>query len=493
MRGFGEVGERRSQAANAVLALLFAGIVFGGVAVAQTKRTGGPSPSPAGAEVYFIDLKDGATVPAKLKLYFGLRNMGVAPAGSDRENSGHHHLLIDAELPPLDQPIPNDFNHLHFGAGQTEAEITLKPGSHTLQLLLGDKNHVPHTPPVMSPRIRVNVTLTGGPTASAPGAAVYITDLQDGATIDPTVTVHFGLKNMGVAPAGSDRANSGHHHLLIDSELPPLDQPIPNDFNHLHFGAGQTEATITLKAGDHTLQLLLGDKDHIPHTPPVVSPRIKVRVVDASTRTPAPADAQVYFVGLKDGAVLPAKAATIHFGLVNMGVAPAGIEKPNTGHHHLLIDAKVPPLDQPIPNDFNHLHFGAGQTEATVDLPLGKHTLQLLLGDAKHIPHNPPVMSKPINVTVTRPGESAPDEKAKDVDKDVDKERPARRASAPPEKPRRVADEPPPRKPRAAPVAERGGNHWCAAYSSGAQNCGFSTFEQCRATVSGVGGSCRPD
>jgi hypothetical protein len=81
-------------------------------------------------------------------------------------------------------------------------------------------------------------------------------------------------------------------------------------------------------------------------------------------------------------------------------VAPAGIEKPNTGHHHLLIDAKRPPLDQPIPNDFNHLHFGAGQSEATVELPLGKHTLQLLLGDANHIPHNPAVMSKPIEVTV---------------------------------------------------------------------------------------------
>jgi Domain of unknown function (DUF4399) len=399
MRVRGKVGDRCSNSGIAVLALLFAVAICGAVAHAQTKLTGGPSPSPAGAEVYFIDLKDGATVPANLKIYFGLRNMGVAPAGSDRENSGHHHLLIDTELPPLDQPIPNDFNHLHFGAGQTEAEITLKPGQHTLQLLLGDKNHVPHTPPVMSARIRVNVMPTGGPTASAPGAAVYFTDLKDGATVDPKLNIRFGLKNMNVVPAGSDRANSGHHHLLIDTELPPLDQPISNDFNHLHFGAGQTEATVTLKPGDHTLQLLLGDKDHIPHTPPVFSPRIKVRVVDASTRTAAPADARVYFVGLQNRSVLPPKA-TIHFGLANMGVAPAGIEKPNTGHHHLLIDAKLPPLDQPIPNDFNHLHFGAGQSEATVDLPLGKHTLQLLLGDANHIPHNPPVMSKPIQVTV---------------------------------------------------------------------------------------------
>jgi hypothetical protein len=404
-----KVEARHSGCANLVVTLLLAGIASCGVAVAQTQRTGGPTASGPGAEVYFVDLKDGMTVPARLKIYFGLRNMGVAPAGSDRENSGHHHLLVDTELPSLDQPIPNDFNHLHFGAGQTEAEITLKPGQHTLQLLMGNKDHVPHTPPVMSARIRVRVAegapaaLTGGPTPAPAGAEVYFSDLKDGAVIPPKQTIYFGLKNMGVAPAGSDRENSGHHHLLVDTELPPLDQPIPNDFNHLHFGGGQTEAEVSLKHGEHTLQLLMGDKNHIPHTPPVMSPRIKVRVVDPSIRKPAPADARVYFVGLQDWSVLP-QQATIRFGLVNMGVAPAGIEKHNTGHHHVLIDTKLPPLDQPIPNDFNHLHFGAGQTEAVVTLPLGTHTLQLLLGDENHVPHNPPVMSKPIKVVVTRTG-----------------------------------------------------------------------------------------
>jgi hypothetical protein len=385
--------------ASLVASLLFVIIAAFGLAHAQAQGTGGLTRSPAGAEVYFIDLKDGATVPAQVKLYFGLRNMGVAPAGSDLPNSGHHHLLIDTPLPPLNKPIPNDFNHLHFGAGQTEADITLKPGLHTLQLLVGDKDHVPHNPPVMSPRIHVNVPLTGGPTRSPPGAEVYFDGIKNGEVVSPTVTIHFGLKNMGVAPAGSDRPNSGHHHILLDTDLPPLDQPIPNDFNHLHYGAGQTETELALKAGEHTLQLLLGDKDHIPHTPPVMSQRIKVRVVDPSLRTPAPSDARVYFVNLPDGATLPEKA-TLRFGLVGMGVAPAGIEKPNTGHHHILIDAPVPPLDQPIPNDFNHLHFGAGQTEAAVNLTPGKHTLQLLLGDANHVPHNPAIMSKQITVFV---------------------------------------------------------------------------------------------
>lgn len=360
-------------------------------------------PAPKGAEVYFIELKDGATVPEKFKVYFGLKGMGVAPAGSDRPNSGHHHLLVDTFLPALNQPIPSDFNHLHFGAGQSETEVTLAPGKHTLQLLLGDKDHVPHSPPVMSARITVLVQAKGGPTASAPGAAVYFTNLKDGATVSPEVTVNFGLKGMGVAPAGSDRANSGHHHILVDTDLPKLSEPIPADFNHLHFGAGQTQANVKLSPGEHTLQLLFADKDHIPHSPPLFSDRIRVRVPEPVERTASLPDAKVYFVSPQDGATVP-PTFPVYFGLVNMGVAPAGISNANTGHHHLLVDTDTPAMDAPIPSDFKHLHFGSGQTETELTLPVGKHRLQLLLGDANHIPHDPPVMSATITVTVTKDG-----------------------------------------------------------------------------------------
>src|SRR5277367_6229474 len=258
-------------------------------AFAEAGATGGPTASPPGASAYFVDLKDGATIRPTTTIHFGLHGMGVAPAGSDKANSGHHHLLIDTDLPPLDQPIPNDENHMHFGAGQTEVDLTLTPGLHTLQLLLGDKNHIPHSPPVMSPRIHVTVAAvapapppaaavapSSGRHTSPPGARVYIVSPADGDYIPKTVTIRFGLVNMGVAPAGVEKANSGHHHLLIDTPLPPLDQPIPNDENHLHFGAGQTEATITLTPGRHTLQLLLGDANHMPHIPPVFSKPITI-------------------------------------------------------------------------------------------------------------------------------------------------------------------------------------------------------------------------
>jgi Domain of unknown function (DUF4399) len=282
-----------------LLSLAFTLSVGGAAAHGQDKKVGGPTPAPAGAAVYFIDLKDGATVGTTTTIHFGLRGMGVAPAGSEKADSGHHHLLIDVELPPLDRPIPNDFNHLHFGAGQTEADVKLAPGMHTLQLLLGDKNHVPHSRPVMSERVRVTVTdasqastaaadgVTRGRHPAPAGAKVYFENLSNGAIVSRTLTVRFGLRNMGVAPAGMEKPNTGHHHLLIDAPLPPLNQRIPNDFNHLHFGAGQTEAKITLPVGHHTLQLLLGDDKHIPHDPPVFSERISV-VVTSNGRTAHP-------------------------------------------------------------------------------------------------------------------------------------------------------------------------------------------------------------
>ena len=119
--------------------------------------------------------------------------------------------------------------------------------------------------------------LTG--TASAEEATAYIVSPADGATVKNPVTVVFGLRNpWGVAPAGTKLDNTGHHHLLIDVPLPDLTQPIAKDDQHRHFGAGQTETSLTLPAGKHTLQLLLGDFAHVPHQPPVVSKPITITV-----------------------------------------------------------------------------------------------------------------------------------------------------------------------------------------------------------------------
>jgi hypothetical protein len=117
--------------------------------------------------------------------------------------------------------------------------------------------------------------------------------------------------------------------------------------------------------------------------------------------TPAPPGAHLYIGWPNDGQVLPAnKPFRVWFGLRNMGVAPKGVAFPNTGHHHLLIDADPPPAGTAIPSDRNHLHFGSGETETTVELPPGKHTLQLVMGDANHMTTDPPVVSKKITITV---------------------------------------------------------------------------------------------
>src|SRR5271166_2170063 len=181
--------------ARAIFALI-ASLVYGLSAFAQSTTIGGPTPSPPGAKVEFVDLKDGAVIGPKTTIHFGLHGMGVAPAGTRKANTGHHHLLIDTDLPPLDQPIPSDENHLHFGAGQTEVELSLPPGPHTLQLLLGDADHIPHTPPVYSEKIHVTVVdsaVSPAPLAQTPvpgarhpspaGARVYIVSPENGAYV----------------------------------------------------------------------------------------------------------------------------------------------------------------------------------------------------------------------------------------------------------------------------------------------------------------------
>ncbi|MFI4868070.1 MAG: DUF4399 domain-containing protein [Steroidobacterales bacterium] len=117
------------------------------------------SPSPAGAAVYIIKPAAGARVKSPVTVVFGLKGMGIAPAGVKFDNTGHHHLLIDSELPAdLTQPLPVSDNIRHFGKGQTETTLDLPPGKHTLQLLFADYTHTPFVPNVASSRITITVT-----------------------------------------------------------------------------------------------------------------------------------------------------------------------------------------------------------------------------------------------------------------------------------------------------------------------------------------------
>ncbi|MEC4678849.1 MAG: DUF4399 domain-containing protein [Nitrospirota bacterium] len=133
----------------------FVGVLF--LASVFVPQANAGTPSPEGAELYIISPKDGETVSKSVTIRFGLKGMGVAPAGTDKAKTGHHHLMLDGKkLPPMDQPMSKEVVK-HFGGGQTEVTLSLSPGKHTLQLILGDKAHVPHDPPVVSKSITITV------------------------------------------------------------------------------------------------------------------------------------------------------------------------------------------------------------------------------------------------------------------------------------------------------------------------------------------------
>ena len=128
-------------------------LLLSGAAVAHTP--------PSHARVYFIGLQDGAVVKSPFKVKFGIRGFGITPAGTkgkQRHTAGHHHLLVDVEqLPDLSEPVPRDVHHIHFDRGETETTLELPPGKHTLQLLLGDEQHEPQDPPLISGKITIRV------------------------------------------------------------------------------------------------------------------------------------------------------------------------------------------------------------------------------------------------------------------------------------------------------------------------------------------------
>ena len=140
-------------------------LTFAAALAAASMAHAGDTPSPDGAAVYFVNLADGDTVKSPVTVVFGLSGMGVAPAGTDRENTGHHHLLLNRPAlgegtdgaEEFDFAMPANDTLIHFGGGQTQTTLDLAPGRHSLQLVLGDLNHIPHEPPVMSEVIHITV------------------------------------------------------------------------------------------------------------------------------------------------------------------------------------------------------------------------------------------------------------------------------------------------------------------------------------------------
>jgi len=376
--------------------------VFSTVAYSQQNIQAGNA-VPQDAKVHFIGLKDGDTISTKQIIRFGAENVKIVSATMKTPGSGHHHLLIDTGLPPLELPIPSDFNHLHFGKGQTETVLSLPPGEHTLQLLLGDHEHRSFNPPVISEVVHVRVEQnTKQPHEDAPTETrprVFFIGLKDGDTISTKQTIRFGAEKVKIVSATMKTPGSGHHYLLIDTGLPPLELPIPSDFNHIHFGEGQTETVLSLPPGEHTLQLLLGDHEHLSFDPPIVSQQIHIHVVDTSAGKSLVDSAHLasYFLYPHNDSVISSHLIA-RFDL--HALSNSVPDKAHVGNSYLFVDSDIPPREKEVSADSNHIRLLSGETKRKLSLTPGEHRLQLVLTDEKNSPYDPPVASDSINIKV---------------------------------------------------------------------------------------------
>ncbi len=224
------------------------------------------------------------------------------------------------------------------------------------------------------------------PSASQPmkpasnAARVFFKWPQDGATVPTTFDVAFGLEGMKVAKAGTGMNDKtmGHHHLIIDGKPIPYGGTVPADSQHIHFGKGQTNTSMTLTPGKHTLTMQFADGAHRSYGQ-ALSAAITVNVVETKG---APA---VRFLEPVDGATVKSPFK-VRFGAEGLAVTPAGVDANDKtkGHHHIIVDGGVISLGSVVPNDATHIHFGKGQTEAELTLTPGKHTLTLQFADGAH-------------------------------------------------------------------------------------------------------------
>jgi hypothetical protein len=233
---------------------------------------GTPAPTTA-KSVSFAWPQAGSTVFSEFDVAFGVAGMGLRKAGEDvtDKSTGHHHLIIDDAGIALGQPVPKDDRHLHFGDASTTAHVKLAPGEHTLIAQLADGAHLSYGPE-LSATMKVKVV----PAPAKIG--VSFANLADGAVVKNPVLVKFAVDGFTLRPAGEDVLDktSGHHHLIIDGAPEPLGSVVGRDATHLHFGKAETETTITLTPGEHTLTLQLADGAHMSYGP-ALARTIKVK------------------------------------------------------------------------------------------------------------------------------------------------------------------------------------------------------------------------
>ena len=315
---------------------------------------------------------DGATVSSPFDVVMTAAGLVVEPSGDINEGAGHFHILVDTDFIPAGQVIPTDEQHLHYGQGQTEISLELEPGEHTLRLQFADGAHIA----LEGDQYRDTITVVVEAGEVSP--SVGIEQPADGATVSTTFKVEMAATGLVVEPSGEINEGAGHFHILVDTEFIPAGQVTPTDEQHLHFGKGQTAVYLELEPGEHTLRLQFADGAHIALEGDQYRDTVTV-VVEAGTVSPS-----VGFELPGDGATVssPFDVVMTAAGLV---VEPSGEINEGAGHFHILVDTDFIAAGQVIPTDEQHLHYGQGQTAISLELEPGEHTLRLQFADGAHI------------------------------------------------------------------------------------------------------------
>ena len=340
---------------------------------------------------------DGATVSTTFKVEMAATGLVVEPSGEINEGAGHFHILVDTDFIPAGQVTPTDEQHLHFGKGQTAVYLELEPGEHTLRLQFADGAHIA----LEGDQYRDTITVVVEEGTVSPSVGFELPG--DGATVSSPFDVVMTAAGLVVEPSGEINEGAGHFHILVDTDFIPAGQVIPTDEQHLHYGKGQTEISLELEPGEHTLRLQFADGAHIALEGDQYRDTITV-VVEAGTGSPA-----VGFEQPADGATVssPFEVVMAATGLV---VEPSGEINEGAGHFHILVDTDFIAAGQVIPTDEQHLHYGQGQTSISLELDPGEHTLRLQFADGAHIALEGDQYRDQIDVVVSGESQASGDE-----------------------------------------------------------------------------------
>ena len=322
-------------------------------------------------EVFFRQPTSNAIVPPTFVVKMGAQGVAIEPSGEVNADAGHLHILVDTDFIPAGDVIPTDEQHLHFGDGSVEAELTLPSGEHTLRLQFADGAHTA----LDGGHFQDTIVVFVEDEAAAQSVAFF--DPLDGATVSSPFEVVLAATGLVVEPSGEINDGAGHFHILVDTDFVAAGEVIPTDEQHLHYGKGQTTMSLELSPGEHTLSLQFADGAHTALEGEQYRDTIIV-IVEESAAGPA-----VRFAQPDDGATVssPFEVAMEATGLV---VEPSGEINDDAGHFHILVDTDFVAAGEVIPTDEQHLHYGKGQTTVSLELSPGEHTLSLQFADGAH-------------------------------------------------------------------------------------------------------------